>query len=482
MARCLRSKLLKRAFFVFLIGLASLMPLGWISQAEADLWVQVDPSRDHHVSCVAFDPTNLNTQYIGNSCQGLYKSTDSGDNWAEANIGYSFTSSESCRPVCALAIDLLRPNNLYLAWSDLYRTDAPMVGLWKSSNGAQSWSRVQGGFPCSQVLSLAIDPQNSNTVYAGTACGVFKSTDGGGNWRAVNQGLSERGIEALAINPQNPAILFAGTPRGNFRSADRGENWSLASNEWAYGSVRGLIIDPQNTAILYAGTASGVFKSVDSGRTWGDMNSGLAERAVKAMAIDPQEPGDLYLWTDSGVYRAQLGVATTAGASASSQSGTIEIVNMPGGSTASQSKPIIAINCGGPQYTDKNGVVYQADNGSTGGQTYRTTAAISGTDDPQLYQTERFGNFSYKFKVANGNYTVVLKFAEIYENAANRRKFSAKIEGREIISSLDLYAQVGKYKAYDVTKTVTVTDGYLDVKFTPVKSAAKINGILVRKK
>ena len=63
---------------------------------------------------------------------------------------------------------------------------------------------------------LAIDPQTSATLYAGTWGGVFKSTDGGGNWSAVNAGLTDFGVYALAIDPQTPTTLYAGTYGGVF--------------------------------------------------------------------------------------------------------------------------------------------------------------------------------------------------------------------------------------------------------------------------
>ena len=60
---------------------------------------------------------------------------------------------------------------------------------------------------------------------------------------------------------------------------------------------------------------------------------------------------------------------------------------------------------------------------------YRTTAAIAGTTDDALYQSERYGNFSYNVPVANGNYVVTLKFAEIYFSSTGIRAFDVLIEG-----------------------------------------------------
>jgi large repetitive protein len=142
-------------------------------------------------------------------------------------------------------------------------------------------------------------------------------------------------------------------------------------------------------------------------------------------------------------------------------------------------QPVFAVNCGGPQYVDKVGVVYKADTQYTGGSTYKTTAPIGGTSDNVLYQSERYGDFSYNIPVPNGNYSVTLKFAEIYYSWAEARVFNVKMEGKEVISNLDIFAKAGKNKAYDVTIPVSVTDGVLNIEFMSKKDNAKVNGMLI---
>ncbi len=142
---------------------------------------------------------------------------------------------------------------------------------------------------------------------------------------------------------------------------------------------------------------------------------------------------------------------------------------------------VFAVNCGGPQYTDKAGIVYQADTRYSGGQIYTNSAAIAGTDDDLLYQSERFGNFSYRIPLPNGNYQVTLKFAEIYAycNSAGIRVFDVKIEGNDVLIDFDLFARAGKYKSYNVPIMVKVDDGILNLNFSSIKNNAKINAILI---
>jgi hypothetical protein len=136
-----------------------------------------------------------------------------------------------------------------------------------------------------------------------------------------------------------------------------------------------------------------------------------------------------------------------------------------------------AVNAGGPQYTTTGGSVYVADMRFSGGSTYRTTATIAQTADPSLYQSERYGNFSYAVPVDDGDYIVMLRFAEIYWSNVGRRVFDVEIEGVLAIDNLDLFAKVGKNAAYDVAVSVRVTDGTLNIGFRSVVDAPKVSAI-----
>jgi hypothetical protein len=148
-------------------------------------------------------------------------------------------------------------------------------------------------------------------------------------------------------------------------------------------------------------------------------------------------------------------------------------------SASAVSAVVFADNSGGSMYSDSKGVVYLADKDYSGGSVGSTTAAISGTSDPTLYQYERNGNFSYNIPVANGNYSVTLKFAETKWTSPGKRIFSVAIGGQTVISNLDLYAKVGKNTAYDVVTPVSVTNGAININFISKVYRAKINAILV---
>ncbi|MGB3777281.1 MAG: malectin domain-containing carbohydrate-binding protein [Tunicatimonas sp.] len=140
---------------------------------------------------------------------------------------------------------------------------------------------------------------------------------------------------------------------------------------------------------------------------------------------------------------------------------------------------LYAINAGGPAYTATDGTEFSADQLVSGGRTFTSSAAISGTDDDPIYRSERYGNFTYELPVANGNYQVTLLFAEIYFNEPNKRVFDVSLEGQEQVSNLDVFSAVGKNAAYSVTETVEVTDGSLTIDFSADINNAKLSGVLV---
>jgi photosystem II stability/assembly factor-like uncharacterized protein len=160
------------------------------------------------------------------------------------------------------------------------------INVW-TSNGP--W----GG----SITALVVDPQTPTTLYAGTVAGVFKSTNGAGTWSAANSDLTSTFVVALAIDPLTPT-LYAGTAGGGvFKSTNGGGSWTAVNNGIPPSSYVGaLAIDPLTPTTLYAALFSGaagggVFKSTNGGVTWTAVNNGLQ---VLALAIDPVSPTTLY--------------------------------------------------------------------------------------------------------------------------------------------------------------------------------------------
>ena len=159
------------------------------------------------ISSVVIDPQNPNILYAGTTDAngtgpGLWKSADAGVSWVNLTIDGDISS---------IAIDPRNPSTIY----------ASNGWLWKSMDGGQTWAKATARFPEGYGGPVAIDPQNSDTLYyTGWEYGtdryeVLKSTDAGASWASVSSGLTNW-VDSLAIDPQNPRTVYAGTSGGLF--------------------------------------------------------------------------------------------------------------------------------------------------------------------------------------------------------------------------------------------------------------------------
>ncbi len=130
--------------------------------------------------------------------------------------------------------------------------------------------------------------------------------------------------------------------------------------------------------------------------------------------------------------------------------------------------------------TDSNGNVWLADQGFADGDVIeRPELPIENTKDPAIYRAERYSMTKFERALPNGNYIVKLHFAETFEgiSGAGERVFSFNVEGREF-KDFDVWAKSGgALRAYVETVPVTITDGKLDIAFTPGVENPQINGI-----
>ncbi len=220
-------------------------------------------------------------------------------------------------------------------------------GVWKSTDGATTWSPVFEKDGAPSIGSLAVALSEPNTVYVGTgeACirgnishgdGVWKSVDGGKSWK--NIGLKDtRAIGKVIVNPRNADIVFVAalghpfgpnTERGVFRSTDGGKNWEKVLYKDENTGAIDVAFDPQNANILFAsmwetrrtpwtlssgGAGSGLYRSTDGGTTWkrleehglpkgpyGRIGVALAANSERVYALIEAKEGGLYRSDDGG--------------------------------------------------------------------------------------------------------------------------------------------------------------------------------------
>lgn len=181
-------------------------------------------------------------------------------------------------------------------------------GVWRTTDGAQTWQHLTDYFSHLSVYSVAIHPSNSNTYFFGSEGGkIFKSTDSGATWTELGS-IGSSMVNRILINPDNPDIMFATAENaGIYRTQDGGTTWVRAVND-----SRGFDVEfkPGDLSVVYA-SGTGVHKSTDGGQTFTTLtgfNSGPKMMAVtpadpdRIIVLEANEPifGALYTSGDSG--------------------------------------------------------------------------------------------------------------------------------------------------------------------------------------
>ncbi len=249
---------------------------------------------------LVIDPSTPSTLYaVGLSA--LSRSTDAGAHWTPITTLPS-TSFD------VLAVDPQNSNTLYLGGD----------GISKSTDGGATWKSVgptwRGQlFNPAIIRTLAVDPASPATVYAGTdGSGIVKSTDGGVTWAPSNHGVPGFGysiVDVIAIDPVTSSTLYATVAsRGVIKSTDAGASW-IPTNAGLpgaffsqFGSMTSFAIDPSNPARVYAGTSQsgpgkGIIRSTDGGASWNAFNTGLLDTRYPVVSLDPNNPSTLYAGT-----------------------------------------------------------------------------------------------------------------------------------------------------------------------------------------
>ena len=172
-------------------------------------------------------------------------------------------------------------------------------------------------------------------------------------------------------------------------------------------------------------------------------------------------------WGRVNAYRTVLAARGGSPAPTPAPTPTPVATPTPAPAPATLSGPPYHIHSGGGAVSDASGFAWSADGDYSGGSSWSTTSGIAATASPNLYQTCRYGNFTYTLPVPNGGYTVTLKFAEISRTGPGQRQFNVAINGNPVLSNFDVFAQAGGANiALDKSFPVTVTGGQISIQFT----------------
>jgi photosystem II stability/assembly factor-like uncharacterized protein len=211
------------------------------------------------ISCLAalvIDPQHPETIYAGTWYRGVLKSLDGGASWTEINSGLPSVYRGMPPYISTLRLDSTDPQILYAG--------AVSVGfgsyVFKSIDAGMTWNPTALSVENALVSAITIDSQNRGTAYVvtapygSTARRVWKSTDGGANWQDLSSRLPYPAY-TVAVDPKDSATIYAGTDLGVFTSADGGQSWTLLTS--TTGSTQLLVPGLEGT--LYAGGPGGLF-------------------------------------------------------------------------------------------------------------------------------------------------------------------------------------------------------------------------------
>jgi len=311
----------------------------WKSDNSGRTWNPVFDSQNiASIGAVAVARTNPNTVYVGtgeadmrsqNSYgDGMYRSTDAGKTWK--HIGLVNT-----RQIGRIAVDPKNANILFVAALGQIYGPNPDRGVFRSMDGGTTWQKVLFKNENVGAIDVAIDPVNSQVVYAtlwntrrppwsiyppsyGPGGGIYKSTDGGTTWKALENGIPTEGQGriGLAISPTNPKRIYAivdAKAGGLYRSDDAGATWTLISDQnrlwgrgWYFCKVS---VDPQNQDIVYVSNTS-VYRSTDAGKTWTAIKGAPGGDDYHQLWINPDDPKRMILASDQGAVVTEDGAET----------------------------------------------------------------------------------------------------------------------------------------------------------------------------
>jgi photosystem II stability/assembly factor-like uncharacterized protein len=289
-------------------------------------WRCIGPYIGGRVVTVTGVPGNNNLFYAGTVGGGVWKSSD-GSEWENISDGKLPGPTAS---IGAIAVAPSNPNVLYVGTgeADIRNTVIPGSGVYKSSDAGKTW-QYAGLRDTHSISAILVDPKDPNVVYVASMGhvfapdpnrGVFKSTDGGKSWTKILFVDNNTGAICLVMDPGNPGSMYAamweairrpwglssgGPGSGIYKTTDGGAHWTnITRNSGLPSGVLGRIglsIAASKPDIVYAiiqAKDGGVFRSDDAGATWKRVNEEmkLRQRAFYYMTIyaDPKDPNTVY--------------------------------------------------------------------------------------------------------------------------------------------------------------------------------------------
>ncbi|MFG1691818.1 WD40/YVTN/BNR-like repeat-containing protein [Gemmatimonadota bacterium] len=299
----------------------------WVTTDAGESWKNVSDGfiEVGSIGAVEVALSDANVIYVGtgSACirgnvsagDGVYRSTDAGRTW-------SLVGLEESGAVGSIQVHPSNPDLVYVAALGHPFGKNPERGVFRSSDGGETWEHVLALSDSVGAVDLVMNPENPRILFAGMwraerkpwtlvdaseDGGVYRSTDGGDTWEKLEKGLPTGliGRIGVAVSPANPDRIWAQVnahdPQGGiYRSDDGGDSWTrvnrnrkLRQRAWYYSH---LVADPQDENTLYAMNTS-LYRSVDGGRTFQPIR--VPHGDVHDLWVNPDNP-DLMVVADDG--------------------------------------------------------------------------------------------------------------------------------------------------------------------------------------
>ncbi len=259
-------------------------------------------------SDMVMHPTDASRLYVGHRPDGVYRSTDGGDNWTL--LGNGLPNIQTLNVVLDIAQS--NPNVLYAAISE-EGVSIGLEGIYRSTDGGNTWSGTPGTDPplgrTSWNLALAVDPTDENTVFL-LGFGLYRSQNAGTSWQRITDTTSRPSLhvdyQAVTVGPDE--TVWLGNDGGMWKSADGGQSWTNLNATLGITQLYYISHHPTDSERFMGGSQdNGFFERTSvSGLRWDGLSGGDGGHT----AFDSVNPSVLYLTalTSDALFRSTDGV------------------------------------------------------------------------------------------------------------------------------------------------------------------------------
>lgn len=272
----------------------------YISHDMGHTWTEAASMHGQPVFAIAQAPSRA-SELVAGTLRGVFRSEDSGQNWHEI----SPPGSTEVHEVQSVAIDPYDPGTIYAGTWHL---------PWKTTDGGANWKSIKEGLiDDSDVFSMIVDLSRPSVLFVSACSGIYRTDDFGGQFRKV-QGIpsTARRTRVLKMDPSDRNTVYAGTTEGLYITHDGGGNWARTTGPTVI--VNDVYVDPRNTKhVLLATDRGGVLASEDAGVTFEASNTGFSQRQVAALMADAKDPGTLYAGVVNGKAYGGVFITTDSG-------------------------------------------------------------------------------------------------------------------------------------------------------------------------